>query len=425
MSTRSTIGLRFDPRSLALAYPNRREARKQRMILHIDMDAFYASIEQRDNPDLLGKPVVVGGSAKRGVVAAASYEARRFGIHSAMSGKRAAELCPQAVFVQSRLDHYADVGRQVREIFLRFTPLVQPLSLDEAFLDVTGTLRLFGSAREIGLQIKSLIQQELKLTASVGIAPLKFVAKIASDIHKPDGFTEISADDIPSFLDPLPVSRLWGVGRVGNQKLASLQLKTIGDIRRYDRAIMSEKFGNWGDHLWKLANGIDPRKVVPDRTAKQISHERTFADDIDDLDMMRAVISHLCEQVTRRLRRNRRFARSVTLKYRCDDFRTFAKTHSFNEPTQTTDSVFRKAMVLLQELTAKHPQPIRLLGVSVGNLTNEASRQLDLFQSEADEQSQKAVDQVVDQLSDQIGKNSVYRATSHSWINRDGKPRSE
>ena len=209
------------------------------MILHIDMDAFYASIEQRDNPNLLGKPVVVGGSAKRGVVAAASYEARRFGIHSAMSGKRAAELCPQAVFVQSRLDHYADIGRQVREIFLRFTPVVQPLSLDEAFLDVAGTLRLFGSAREIGMQIKLLIQQELKLTASVGIAPLKFVAKIASDIHKPDGFTEISADDITSFLDPLPVSRLWGVGRVGNQKLASLQLKTIGDIRRYDRAIMS------------------------------------------------------------------------------------------------------------------------------------------------------------------------------------------
>ena len=182
------------------------------MILHIDMDAFYASIEQRDNPNLLGKPVVVGGSAKRGVVAAASYEARRFGIHSAMSGKRAAELCPQAVFVQSRLDHYADIGRQVREIFLRFTPVVQPLSLDEAFLDVAGTLRLFGSAREIGMQIKLLIQQELKLTASVGIAPLKFVAKIASDIHKPDGFTEISADDITSFLDPLPVSRLWGVG---------------------------------------------------------------------------------------------------------------------------------------------------------------------------------------------------------------------
>ncbi|MGI9468061.1 MAG: DNA polymerase IV [Rubripirellula sp.] len=395
------------------------------MILHIDMDAFYASIEQRDDPNLLGKPVVVGGSAKRGVVAAASYEARRFGIHSAMSGKRAAELCPQAVFVKSRLDHYAQVGHQVRQIFLRYTPIVQPLSLDEAFLDVTGTLRLFGSASEIGMQIKSLIQQELGLTASVGIAPLKFVAKIASDIHKPNGFTQVSADEIESFLDPLPVSRLWGVGRVGNRKLAALQLKTIGDIRRYDRTSMTEKFGNWGDHLWKLANGIDPRKVVPDRTAKQISHERTFSDDIDDVNMMRAVISHLCEQVTRRLRRNGRFSRSVTVKYRCDDFRTFAKTRSFNQPTQATDLVFRAAMSLLKELTAKHPQPIRLLGVSLGNLTVEGSKQLDLFQSEDGDESQKAVDKVVDQLSDQIGNNSVYRATSHSWINRHEDPKSE
>jgi len=395
------------------------------MILHIDMDAFYASIEQRDDPNLRGRPVVVGGSAKRGVVAAASYEARRFGIHSAMSGKRASELCPHAVFVKSRLDHYAHVGRQVRDIFLRYTPLVQPLSLDEAFLDVTGTLRLFGSAREIGMQIKALIQQELRLTASVGIAPLKFVAKIASDIHKPDGFTQVTADQIESFLDPLPVSRLWGVGHVGNQKLASLQLKTIGDIRRYDRSAMTDKFGNWGDHLWKLANGIDPRKVVPDRTAKQISHERTFSDDIDDQDMMRAVISHLSEQVTRRLRRNGRFARSVTVKYRCDDFRTFAQTRSFSQPTEATDPVFRTAMVLLNELTQKHPQPIRLLGVSVGNLTSEGTRQLDLFGSETDDQSQKAVDKVVDQLSDQIGKNSVYRATSHSWINRTEKPKNQ
>jgi DNA polymerase-4 len=395
------------------------------MILHIDMDAFYASIEQRDDPSLMGQPVVVGGSAKRGVVAAASYEARRFGIHSAMSGKRAAELCPHAVFVKSRLDHYAQVGRQVREIFLRYTPLVQPLSLDEAFLDVTGTLRLFGSATEIGMQIKALIQKELGLTASVGIAPLKFVAKIASDIHKPNGFTQVSAHEIESFLDPLPVSRLWGVGRVGNQKLASLHLKTIGDIRRYDRASLTEKFGNWGDHLWRLANGIDPRKVVPDRTAKQISHERTFSDDIVDPDMMRAVISHLSEQVTRRLRQNSRFARSVTVKYRCDDFRTFAQTRSFNQPTEATDSVFRTAMILLNELTVKHPQPIRLLGVSVGNLTDQGSRQLDLFESETDDQSQQAVDKVVDQLSDQIGKNSVYRATSHSWINRQEKPKNQ
>ncbi len=391
------------------------------MLLHIDMDAFYASIEQRDQPSLRGRPVVVGGSAKRGVVAAASYEARRFGIHSAMSGKRAAELCPDAVFVKSRLDHYATVGRQVREIFLRFTPMVQPLSLDEAFLDVSGTLRLFGSASAIGREIKALIRTELELTASVGIAPLKFVAKIASDLDKPDGFTEVGQKEIISFLDPLPVSRLWGVGRVGNQKLAALQLKTIGAIRRYDRTVMNEKFGNWGEHLWKLANGIDPRKVIPDRNAKQISHERTFQEDMVDRDAMRSVISHLCEQVTRRLRRNDRFSRSVTVKYRCGDFRTYAQSRSFADPTQSTDSVYRLAMVLLEELVAKHPQPVRLLGVSVGNLTEQETRQLDLFESEEGGDPQKAEDEVVEQLTDQIGSNSVYRATSHSWINRDGK----
>ncbi len=390
------------------------------MILHIDMDAFYASIEQRDNPSLAGKPVVVGGNSNRGVVAAASYEARHYGIHSAMSGKRAAALCPHAVFVKSRLSHYADVGRQVREIFLRHTPVVQPLSLDEAFLDVTGTVRLFGSAREIGIQIKDLIQRELGLTASVGIAPLKFVAKIASDLNKPNGFTEVGADEIESFLDPLPVSRLWGVGRVGNRKLAGLQLKTIGDIRRYDREAMTEKFGNWGDHLWRLANGIDPGKVVPDRTAKQISHERTFGEDIEDPDLMRAVISYLSEQVAGRLRRNERFARCVTVKYRCDDFRTFAQTQSFRQPTQATDAVFQSAAALLKQLAVKYPKPVRLLGVSVGNLTDEGSRQLDLFQSVDDGPANTAVDKVVDQLSDQIGRNSVYRATSHSWVKRPG-----
>jgi DNA polymerase-4 len=261
----------------------------------------------------------------------------------------------------------------------------------------------------------------LELTASVGIAPLKFVAKIASDLDKPDGFTEVGKAEILSFLDPLPVARLWGVGRVGNEKLAALQLKTIGDIRRYDRVVMNEKFGNWGDHLWKLANGIDPRKVISDRNAKQISHERTFQEDMVDGDAMRSVVSHLCEQVSRRLRRNERFSRSVSLKYRCGDFRTYAQTRSFAEPTQSTDSIFRLAMVLLEELVAKHPEPVRLLGVSVGNLTGQDTRQLQLFDSEGGAHTQKAIDKVVDQLTEQIGSNSVYRATSHSWINRDDK----
>ena len=391
------------------------------MILHIDMDAFYASIEQRDDPTLRGSPVVVGGAGRRGVVAAASYEARQFGIHSAMSGRKAAELCPDAIFVSSRLDHYATVGRQVREIFLRFTPLVQPLSLDEAFLDVTGSTRLFGSPEAIGWQIKEAIKQELDLTASVGIAPLKFVAKIASDLDKPDGFLKVDAADVLNFLDPLPVSRLWGVGRVGNSRLASLHLRTIGDLRRYDRSILNAKFGNWGEQLWKLANGIDPRKVVPDRTAKQISHERTFSEDLTDLDRMQGVISYLCEQVTRRLRRNERYARSITVKYRCDDFRTFVHSRSLPQASHGTDVIYQAAIALLKELRQRHPQPVRLLGVSLGNLCTDATQQLELFQTQEKQAAGQAIDEVVDELSEQIGGHSIYRASSHDWLKRREK----
>lgn len=389
------------------------------MILHVDMDAFYAAIEQRDDPSLRGKAVVVGGSSKRGVVAAASYEARRFGIHSAMSGRRASELCPELIFVRGRLDHYATIGRQVREIFHRFTPLVQPLSLDEAFLDVTGSTRLFGTAAEIGRAIREAIRAELLLTASVGIAPLKFVAKIASDLNKPDGFVEVGPEQVISFLDPLPVSRLWGVGRVGQEKLSRLNLRTIGEIRVFDRDILKDKFGSWGEHLWKLANGIDARKVVPDRNAKQISHERTFAEDLEDRDLMRAVISHLCEQVARRLRRHQRRCKSVSIKYRREDFRTFVHSRSFPSATDSTEEIFRCASILLDEMRDKQPRPVRLLGVSLGGLTSEGGpRQLSLFDVQPGEGAQHTIDRVVDKLSDQLGDQSVYRGTSHHWVKR-------
>ena len=296
------------------------------MILHIDMDAFYAAIEQRDQPALKGKPVVVGGSKTgRGVVAAASYEARKFGIHSAMPGRRAAQLCPDVIFVRSRIDHYAAVGRQVREIFHRYTPLVQPLSLDEAFLDVTGSARLHGDGVTIGHAIKQAINKELSLVASVGVAPLKFVAKIASDLGKPDGFVVVEPEKVIDFLDPLPIKRLWGVGRVGQKNLHESGLHLIGDIRRSDRDHLVRRFGSWGDHIWKLANAIDPRGVVPDRTAKQISHERTFSSDMTDTEMLRAVVSYLCEQVCQRLRHSGRRSKTVTLKYRREDFQTYSR----------------------------------------------------------------------------------------------------
>lgn len=390
------------------------------MILHIDMDAFYAAIEQRDQPSLRGRPVVVGGSQSgRGVVAAASYEARRFGIHSAMPQRRAAELCPHAVFVTTRMSHYAETGRQVREIFHRYTPLVQPLSLDEAFLDASGSLRLHGTAVAIGRSIKNAIHSELGLTASVGIAPMKFVAKIASDINKPDGFVEVPAGNVQCFLDPLPVSRLWGVGRVGQQRLHRLGLNVIGDIRQTDRQSFVDRFGSWGEHLWKLANGIDARKVTADRQAKQISHERTFHDDIADEQVLRAVVSYLVEQVSRRLRNSGRQTKCISLKYRREDFQTFARSRALPRPSDCTSEIFQAAAKLLQQMRSQQPRPVRLIGISARSLTTrQAPRQMSLFDLSENETTQRKVDQVIDSLSQRIGDSAVYRATSHDWVRR-------
>ena len=402
------------------------------MFLHVDMDAFYAAIEQRDRPELRGKPVVVGGASGRGVVAAASYEARRFGIRSAMSGRQASQRCPEAIFVKSRVDHYAAVGHQVREIFHRFTPLVQPLSLDEAFLDVAGSRRLFGDAETIGRRIKSAIDEELNLTASVGVAPLKFVAKIASDLNKPDGFVVVGTDQILSFLDPLPITRLWGVGRVGEKRLREIGIRRVGDIRKRTSDDMRRHFGAWGEHLWRLASGIDPRKVIPDHTAKQISHERTFSDDIADEDMLRAVVCALCEQVTRRLRRSERLARSVSIKYRREDFRTFNRSVSLKKPSDCTDVIFRHASDLLADLRQKQPRPVRLVGVSVGSLTEpNPLKQLDLFEAAGIHTGDatkgnfaspgKPVDNVIDDVADKIGGSGIYRGTSHMWKSKGKK----
>lgn len=259
------------------------------MILHIDMDAFYASVEERDNPSLVGKPVIVGGSPEsRGVVAAANYEARKFGVHSAMAAARAWRLCPHAIVIKPRIDYYASVSRQIRDIFEQFTPLVEPLSLDEAFLDVTGSEPLFGPSAEIGRQIKLRIREELKLTASVGVATNKFVAKIASALKKPDGFVLVEPGEIQAFLDPLPVGNLWGVGKVTGQVFERLNVLTIGQLRQMSLGTLNKLFGTSGEHYWQLAHGIDNRRVVPDREAKSISNETTFAEDIADMEVLRA-----------------------------------------------------------------------------------------------------------------------------------------
>ena len=310
------------------------------MILHVDMDAYYAAVEIRDQPELRGKPVIVGGSAEgRGVVCAASYAARHFGVHSAMPTATARRLCPEGIFISPRMSHYAAISRQIRAIFDRYTPLVEPLSLDEAFLDVTGSRQLFGTAIEIGRRIKDEIKTELQLVASVGAAPNKFLAKIASDLQKPDGFVVVPPNGTVAFLDPLPVGRLWGVGRVTNQALDKLGIRTIGQLRQLPRETMHDLFGEQGDHLWHLARGEDDRAVVPDRQAKSISHETTFAADLDDDETLRAWLLELAEQVGRRLREHGLQGRTVHLKLRFSDFRTITRAMKLDNPTDVTQEI--------------------------------------------------------------------------------------
>jgi len=252
-------------------------------IIHLDMDAFYPAVEILDNPDLEGQPVIVGGSSRRGVVSSASYAARKFGIHSAQPIAKALKLCPHGVFLPVRMDRYREMSDRIFEIFKRFTPLVEPLSIDEAFLDITGTERLLGDPVHVAKKIKSTVFNETGLTVSAGVGPSKFVAKIASDMDKPDGLTVVSHDKINDFLDPLPVSKMWGVGKVTQQTLSHLKIRTFKELRKTPAEVLKNKFGKHGIHMHQLSMGIDDRDVVPMREVKSIGHEETFSQDIYEL----------------------------------------------------------------------------------------------------------------------------------------------
>ena len=379
------------------------------MILHVDMDAFYASVEERDQPGLRGKPVVVGGTPQgRGVVAAANYAARQFGIHSAMPASQAKRLCPRAIFIRSRMSHYAAVSRDIREIFARYTPLVEPLSLDEAFLDVSSSLRLFGSSECIARRIKSEIRSELGLVASVGVAPNKFLAKLASDLDKPDGLVVVPPQAIQEFLDPLPVSRLWGVGKVSNRSFAELGVHTIGELRRLPEDLVTSRFGKWGSHLLRLSRGADDRLVVPDRDAKSISHETTFDSDIDQAEVLRSWLLELTEQVAIRLRRQELGGTTVFIKLRYSDFRTITRSASLNAPSNLTRILWLHAERLLDGELAKASQPVRLLGMGVSGVTSGAPDQGELFEQPVRER-QRLIDSVVDSIRDRFGTRAMRR----------------
>ncbi len=382
------------------------------MILHVDMDAFYASIELRDNPGLVGQPVVVGGSPKgRGVISAASYQARTFGIFSAMSAAQALRLCPQLVFIKPRMEHYARISKQIREIFFRFTSLVEPLSLDEAFLDVSGSEKLFGDGQAIARQIKHQIKSELGLTASAGVAPNKYLAKVASDLEKPDGLVVVASDRIQEFLDPLQISRVWGIGPKTAAKFHALGVSTIGELRQLPMATLKSLFGVNSEHFWRLSRGLDTRSVVPDRHAKSVSHETTFVQDIDDDEALEAWLHELTDQVARRLRRHGIFGRTIQLKLRYANFDTITRSTTIGEPTQTTEILWIAARNLLQKARRDNRRSVRLLGMGVSNLTRDQKIQQNLF-DQADKVKANRVDEAVDAIRDRLGSSAVQRGSS-------------
>ncbi|HFE32687.1 MAG TPA: DNA polymerase IV [Gammaproteobacteria bacterium] len=381
------------------------------MIIHADMDAFYASVEIRERPELRGRPVAVGGSAEgRGVIAAASYAARQYGVRSAMPTSTALKRCPDLVLLPVRMSLYAGVSRQIQAIFARYTPLIEPLSLDEAFLDVSASERLFGPAAKIARRIKREVHEELGLVVSTGVAPNKFLAKIASDLGKPDGFVEVAADGVQAFLDPLPVSRLWGVGRVTGAALQQQGIHTIADLRRQPPETLRRQFGEHGQQLWRLAHGIDARPVVAEHEAKSISHETTFARDIDDPDTLRAVLLDLTEQVAWRLRRHGKRGRTVQLKLRFDDFRTVTRAHSLRQATDATQVIWHTVSRLLDRELAQGIPPLRLLGMGVSGFDEDADsgRQGDLFAATAAEN--EAVDRIADDINTRFGGKVLQRA---------------
>ena len=388
----------------------------QRFILHVDMDAFYASVEVREQPGLAGRPVIVGGSPRgRGVGAAASYEARRFGIHSAMPTARAMRLCPEAICLPVRMSLYASVSRQIREIFNRYTPLVEPLSLDEAFLDVTSSMQLFGTAGEIARAIKQAIRNELSLVASVGIAPNKFIAKIASDLDKPDGIVEVKQGEVQAFLDPLPVSRVWGVGKATGKELERLGISRIAQLRQQSEAVLQDRFGKFGAHLWRLANGIDDRSVVSDSEAKSISNETTFDSDIRNRDTLRAWLMELTEQVCWRLRQHDLYGRTVQIKLRFADFSTITRSHTLLEATQQTRQVWQVVMELFDKAMQTESRSLRLVGVGVAGLSNKLQRpqvQTDMFEQPRD-MRQAQLDEVSDAINSRFGSGGIRRGTGY------------
>ena len=376
----------------------------QRAIIHVDMDAFYASVECLDDPSLKGQPVVVGGLGPRGVVATASYEARVHGVHSALPMSRARRLCPKAHFIRPRMARYREKSAEVFSVFRDFTPLLEGLSLDEAFLDVTGRLKLFGTQAKIGTLIKQRIQRETGLTASVGLAHNKFLAKLASDAQKPDGLVFVDPEKVHAFLDPMPVGRLWGIGKRTAPKLRALGVLTIGQLRRTDISIIQPVLGNRSEHFLRLSRGEDDREVRGSQPDKSISHEVTFDADLSDRNELLAELQRQSEAVSRRLRAQGLMASTVVVKIRDPGFHTVTRSRSMRACSNSTQTLYRMARALFENWRESHrTTPVRLLGMGVTGLEDADSSDHDTG-DRLDSRGEQEIDRVFDSINRRYGE---------------------
>ncbi|MBC2714019.1 MAG: DNA polymerase IV [Desulfobacteraceae bacterium] len=380
------------------------------MIIHVDMDAFFASVEQLDNPDFVGKPVIVGGTSNRGVVAASSYEARKFGVYSAMPIFQAKQKCPPGVFIRPRGNRYKEVSVQVMSILSTFTPVIQQVSIDEAFMDISGCESIFGSPYEIGVKIKQKVKQNIGLTCSVGIAPLKFLAKIASDMDKPDGLTYIAPNEAATFINTLPVKKISGVGQRTAAHLEKMGIFTLGDVNRYTREKLAATLGKFGNRIFELANGFDRSGVDVHRPVKSISTEETLAADIKDFVLLKKYLLKHSEDVGRQLRKKGRKAGTVTLKIKHSDFKQVTRQTKLFRYTFSSGKIYQAAVQLLENYPLT--KPVRLIGVGVSDLDDRQQLlQMDLFSNSGDGvEKWEKVDTAVDAIAEKFGKDVITKA---------------
>jgi DNA polymerase-4 len=381
------------------------------MILHIDMDAFFAAVEQRDNPALKGRPVIISGKSERSVVSTASYEARKFGIHSAMPVFQARHKCRHLIIVPGDMAKYRANSMRIMKILAKFSPVVEQVSIDEAYLDISGSQRLLGSPEQIARAIKKEIDTHLSLTCSIGVAPLKFLAKIASDLQKPDGFTLIRPQEVAAFIDRLPIHKVPGVGKRAMKQMVSLQIQTLGDVKKFSRPLLNKKFGKMGDHLLALSEGNDTGTVQAGHQRKSISSETTLPEDVSGFETVKKIILGLSQSVGRQLRKKNLYCRTVSIKLKFSDFTQITRSLTFDTPVCSSNAIFDQAVILYQKVVLK--KKIRLVGVGVSSLMDQSTPyQMPLLETVPSGGRQwERVDRALDGIDAKYGSQMVQKAS--------------